>query len=278
MSTPTTARAVPRVALPDGLAALAAAPGARLGHRVPAAAPLHPETLARLCARVPPAWVGGTAVQSDPRAVRCLAARHPDPVAAVRGDAATPGYVSLANLELLAEFADLARAIEHEVRACVGADEGGVTRVNLGALVSPPGSVVPVHADQHHNLLLQVTGTKAVWVEAEPDRRRHDARVHAHYRTPTDPVALPPARSVVLEPGSGVYIPPDGFHWVVVGDEPSVGLSVGFSTVRTEAVVDARRVDRALDRWGLPVRGRAHPGGRTTAVKAALRRVGRPRD
>jgi hypothetical protein len=273
LSIPTTAQAAPRVALPDGLAALAAVPVARLGHCVLAGAPLDPESLARIASRAPRPWVVGTAVQSDPRAARCLAAPHPDPVAAVRGDATVPGYVTLANLELLAEFADLARAIEHEVRACVGADEGGVIRVNLGALVSPPGAVVPAHADRHHNLLLQISGAKTVWIEAEPDRRRHDARVHAHYRAPADPVALPPAQVVHLDPETGVFIPADVFHWVVVGDAPSVGLSVGFSTARTAAVVDARRLDLALGRRRVPVRGRAYPGGATTALKARLARV-----
>jgi hypothetical protein len=38
-------------------------------------------------------------------------------------------------------------------------------------------------------------------------------------------------------------------------------------------VVDARRLDLALGRRRVPVRGRAYPGGATTALKARLARV-----
>jgi hypothetical protein len=277
VSTTASRSATRRLDLPDDLAALVADPGVPFGHDLAAAPPFDVATLAGVCARAPDAWVLALAVQSDPRAARCDAARHADPVGAVRGDAAEPGYVTIANLELLAEYTALARAIEAEVRACVGTAEGGVTRVNLGAIVAPPGSVVPTHADQHHNLLLQISGTKTVWIDTEPDRRRRDARVHAHYADPTVPVELPPAVAVHLVPGTGVYVPPDRFHWVEVGDDRSVGVSVGVATARTRAVVDARRLDRSLGRWGLPVRGRAHPGGPGTAVKAGLVRALHPR-
>ena len=58
------------------------------------------------------------------------------------------------------------------MRDLVGDDEGGVDAVNLGAFVASPAAVTPAHPDRHHNLLLQISGRKEVWVEDDPDLRR----------------------------------------------------------------------------------------------------------
>ncbi|MFM8303665.1 MAG: JmjC domain-containing protein [Actinomycetota bacterium] len=229
--------------------------------------------------RAPTQWVCARPVQHDFREARNGLALLPDPVGVLRGEADHAAYVSVANAEHLAPFTDLARDLEQEVRALVGRREGGLLRINLGLFVAPPGSVVPAHPDEHHNLLLQIAGTKTVSVETSTDRHAHLVRVNAYYDHPTTPTAtLPRAREWALGPGQGVYIAPDVFHWVrVSGDAWSVALSVGFATPRTTAVVDARHFDRALRRRGIPLRGVAFPGGRSTHARARLARLGRSR-
>lgn len=247
-----------------------------LGHGLADVAYLDPTFLSEVARSLPRPWIRAQQVQDDPRAARNGVAPHPRAASAVRGDDAEPGYVVLYNLEHLAEFRELATALTEEVAALVGRREGGIGRLNLGAIVAPARSVVPAHPDQHHNVLLQIRGAKTVWVEAEPVRRRHDARVRRYYDCPTAATPdLPPAVRFDLGSADGVYIPPDTFHWVQVGDEPSVGLSVGFDTGRTRAVVAARRLDQSLRRRGLPAGGSAYPGGLTTSAKAAVVRVRR---
>lgn len=264
----------PSAPLVDRSAALG---GVGLTHRLTGIPTLERDVLADLVARVPTPWVCVRPVQHDFLAPRGGMALLSDAPGVLRGQTDHSAYVAVAHVEHLPPFADLARELEQEVRALVGRREGGTTRVNLGLFVAPPGSVVPAHPDEHHNLLLQVTGTKTVWIETGLDRRARTARVARYYERPTAATtALPPARAWQQGPGDGVYIVPDSFHWVrVTGDEWSVALSVGFATPRTTAVVDARRFDRALQRRRIPVRGAAYPGGRSTAARARLVRMDR---
>lgn len=267
------ATAGPLLELPADLATLGGLPsgGVPVAHRIGSPPGLQPVFLALLAERAPEAWVRPLLVQSDPHEGRSAVGRHHDPAAAIRGTDAVPGYVGVYNLEHFAEFLGLARALESELRTFVGDAEGGLGRVNLAAFVSPPGSVVPAHPDMHHNVLCQIAGSKTVWIEDEPVRRRHDARVAAYYDCPAAPTAvLPDARRHVLMPGDGVYVPADGFHWVEVGDEPSVTLSIGFDTARTRDVVDARRLAGALRRRHVPVRVAAYPGRASTARSARV--------
>lgn len=77
--------------------------------------------------------------------------------------------------------------------------------------LSPPGSVTPAHVDHEHNFLLQVEGTKTMTIGfLDPDREERllESMYDGHYGR-TD--ALPDeCESFVLEPGTGVYVPPIG--------------------------------------------------------------------
>lgn len=268
-----TVPAGPLLELPAGLATLGGRPtgGAPVAHRIGNPARLQPLFLAVLAERAPSAWVRPLLLQTDPHEGRSAVGIHPDAPGAIRGTADVPGNVSIYNLEHFAEFLGLARTLESELRTFVGTTEGGLGRVNLAAIVSPPGAVVPAHPDMHHNVLCQIAGTKSVWVEDEPDRRRHDDRVNAYYECRSAPTpVLPGARRHDLAPGDGVFVPADGFHWVVVGEAPSVTLSIGFDTARTRDVVDARRLAGALRRRHVPVRAAAYPGRASTARRARV--------
>ena len=92
---------------------------------------------------------------------------------------------------------------------------------------------------------------------------------------------LPPARSFVLGPGDGVYIPPYAFHWTTVLDGPAVGLSLGFSTprsVRRGVVLD---FDIRLRNKGMTPRPSRAGGSREllkTRLAVAVVRLARARD
>jgi hypothetical protein len=179
------------------------------------------------------------------------------------------------NLEHTTTFRPLFADVEPEVRDLVGTREGGLADLNLATFLASTGAVTAAHPDRHHNLLLQVSGRKEVWIDDESDRRRHHARTLDYLRAPhLGAPELPPARSYVLSPGEGVYIPPYAWHWTEVVGDSAAGLSIGFSTPHT--VRDARVVafDMKLRRFGLRPRPLDAPGASLTGrVKVGLQPV-----
>jgi hypothetical protein len=101
--------------------------------------------------------------------------------------------------------------------------------------VSAPGSVTPAHVDPEHNFLLQVRGGKIMHVGAFGDdevRARELERFHSgsHRNIEQVPADL---EAVGLQPGQGIYVPPDAPHWVQNGDEVSISLSITWRTPTT---------------------------------------------
>jgi hypothetical protein len=164
---------------------------------------------------------------------------------------ASPYALRLYHLELAPGFRSLAARVAEPVRGLQG--EGGVQDVNLALFLAPPDAVTPAHPDRHHNLLLQVSGTKDVWIEdpAGDPVARHRRGVSYFHHPGAGVPELPPARLVRLGPGDGVYIPPMSYHWTrVTGDEGSVALSVGFATARTVGEERLSQIDVSLRRLG----------------------------
>jgi hypothetical protein len=232
-----------------------------------------PAVLGPLAATLPAGWIRADEAQYDPHEARgaCAFPADADLDAAIRQLASSRASIRLYNLELTSEFRALATACDAGVRELVGSDEGGMDMVNLGAFVASPDAVTPAHPDRHHNLLLQVRGRKEVWVEDDPDAVAHHRRAVAYFCAPQlgAPV-LPPARSFVLEPGDGVYIPPYAYHWTtVLDDAPAMGLSVGFSTPTTVRAGHVTDWDVRLHRRGVRSRP-SRPGGARERVKVQL--------
>jgi len=235
--------------------------------------------LAALVDRVPVRWVSARRAQRDPREGRGLAPLLLGQAFAdvVRDIADADASVRIHHTERTSEWRDLASEIEMAVREFVGDREGGVDAVNLGVFVASPGSVTPAHPDRHHNLLLQIAGAKAIWLEDDADAHRHHLRVLDYFEKPNAGVTeLPPARALEMTVGDAVYIPPYAFHWTEVLDRPSVALSVGFSTRASVARAEICDFDRRLRRRGLRSRP-TPPFSLSGRAKAALERAARER-
>lgn len=168
-------------------------------------------------------------------------------------------------------------------RDMVGDCIGDVTRAVVGwreqisrpegyIFLSPPGSVTPAHVDHEHNFLLQVEGTKTMTIGfLDPDREERllESMYDGHYGR-TD--ALPDeCESFVLEPGTGVYVPPRSVHLVENHNNVSISFSLVFHapSLDREALVYA--FNAKARRLGLEPR---HPGRslhRDRAKAAAIR-------
>jgi len=234
------------------------------------------EQLADVVHRLPCSWVLAHEAQHSPHERRGKDALPPDTdLGQVVRDLPTSGVsIRAYNLEHTAAFRPLRAEIESAVRDLVGTREGGLVEVNLAAFIASAGAVTAAHPDRHHNLLLQASGTKEVWIDDDPDRRRHHSRTLDYFRFPhLGAPELPPARAYVLEPGDGVYIPPYAWHWTRVVGESAAGFSVGFSTPSTVRNARVVAVDMKLRRLGVRPRPLAASESLTGRVKAGLQPV-----
>ena len=104
--------------------------------------------------------------------------------------------------------------------------------------VSSPHSVTPFHIDRNHVLLLQLYGTKTVYVWDADDVTVVSDHARAHFLDchQLDLVRWHEefrARAHVFElgPGMGVYMPLTSPHMVEIGDAASVAMSVSYNTI-----------------------------------------------
>ena len=103
--------------------------------------------------------------------------------------------------------------------------------------VSSPHAVTPFHIDRNQVLLLQLFGTKTVYVwDADDDRvvsERARARFlacHSLDLVQWDEAFRARAHVIRLEAGMGVYMPLTSPHMVEIGDDPSVAISLSYNT------------------------------------------------
>lgn len=167
----------------------------------------------------------------------------------VRRIAENNSWLVLKNIERDPEYAAL-------LENCFGAVEE-VARLSTGPMykregfifVSSPGAVTPFHMDPEHNILMQLRGEKTFRiypndadeiVSVEQHEAFYGASGHRNlsYREEFDRLA----RAVDLRPGDALYVPVKSPHWVRVGDDVSVSLSV---TWRSEASDREARLRRA---------------------------------
>jgi hypothetical protein len=124
--------------------------------------------------------------------------------------------------------------------------------------VASPHTVTPFHIDRNHGILLQVRGHKKVYVwDAEDTEVVSDlARDCFHARHELDLVQWKEAfreRAHVFDlgPGMGVYMPLTSPHMVETDDEPSITISLTYSTRATRKNAMQHVVNDLLHRAGL---------------------------
>ena len=101
-------------------------------------------------------------------------------------------------------------------------------------LITSPKRMTSFHFDAEVNFLVQIQGSKRVWV-CNPDDRQAitDEEIERYYRGYQNAGTYKPgveSRATVfdLNPGEGVHIPSHSAHWVQNGDDVSVSLSLNF--------------------------------------------------
>jgi hypothetical protein len=121
-----------------------------------------------------------------------------------------------------------------------------------------PNTVTPFHIDRSHVLLLQVRGTKTVYVWDPDDTvvvsdRARDCFHTSHdlSRTLWHEAFRERAHVFKLKPGMGVYMPLTSPHMVETSDESSTTVSFTYNTKATRRVAKVHVMRQVLQRMGM---------------------------
>jgi hypothetical protein len=124
--------------------------------------------------------------------------------------------------------------------------------------VASPHTTTPFHIDRNHGILLQIRGTKKVYVWDADDTEvcSEHARDVFHARHDLSLVKWSEAfreraHVYIVGPGMGVYMPITSPHMVETGDEPSITISFTYSTAATRRNAMRHVVNDLLYRKGI---------------------------
>lgn len=134
-------------------------------------------------------------------------------------------------------------------------------------LITSPKRMTSFHFDAEVNFLVQIQGTKLVWVCDPNDRETvTDEEIERYYAGHQNAGTYKPgvearATQYELNPGEAVHIPTHGAHWVQNGDNISVSLSLNFE------LPPSRYKYVSITNYGLRKLGlKPRPPGRSRAV------------
>ena len=177
----------------------------------------------------------------------------------VRNIAGSGRWVMLRFAEQLPEYDALLREVVGEIEPVVRARTGEALRLRAFIFVSSPGALTPFHFDPEYNILFQIAGRKffAVYPPEGPWLGElANERYHAEGEN-----LLPWIESFaesgavhLLDPGDALFVPYRSPHWVEVGEEPSISISLTWSTRAGYEQDDAYRFNAWLRRRGFAPR------------------------
>jgi hypothetical protein len=155
------------------------------------------------------------------------------------------------------EYNEILRALERELTRLTGIDMPARYRDGLMTIIlTSPNRVTPYHIDGEANLLMQMSGSKSVYIFDGSDReilpvKELEGFWSGDIQAPQYRDHLQDrARRFELLPGIGVHNPVTFPHWVQNGPDVSISLSVNFKR-RIDDAADAHRINRQLRKLGL---------------------------
>ncbi len=154
------------------------------------------------------------------------------------------------------EYGEILNRLEDELSRLTGIDIASrYSDPIMTVLITSPLRITPYHIDGEANLLMQVRGTKSVYIfDGEDHEVLPVAELEGFW---TGDIRAPKYKKELqsrswrfdLAPGDGVMNPVIFPHWVQNGPEVSISLSTNFKRVSDDKA-DAYRVNRRLRRIG----------------------------
>lgn len=136
-------------------------------------------------------------------------------------------------IEQVPEYRRLLDECLDQVERYVGSRHGGMRYRKAYIFLSAPGATTPAHFDPEQNLLLQIRGAKEFTVGRFASAADRQAELDRYFDGGHRNLDRMPGleHTFRMEPGDGVYVPPFMPHWVQVGTEASISLSITFRSL-----------------------------------------------
>lgn len=228
-----------------------------LGHRLGLNAMLQLDALADLAGRLPEASIeynrGDLPIGVDGK---------PGDTGISIGDtirhiATSNSWAVLKNIEQDPAYEALLLNLLGEIRSEIESKTGTMLRPQGFIFISSPDAVTPYHFDPEHNILLQLKGTKVMTQFPAGNDRFAPDTVHETYHaggarelTWHDSFAQH-GREFAIGPGQAVFVPVMAPHFVRVGPESSISLSITWRSDWSFAEADARGFNRMMRKFGM---------------------------
>jgi hypothetical protein len=202
----------------------------------------------------------------------------------IRGIEQTNSWAVLKNIEQHPAYAALLAELLGELEELIVRRTGRMMKTQGFIFVSSPDAVTPYHFDPEHNILLQLTGQKAMTVFPAGNPVCAPDSVHETYHTGgarelawRDELA-DHGQTFRLAEGEAIYVPVMAPHHVKNGPVPSISLSITWRSEWSFAEADARAFNSLLRQWGFdprpPGRWPARNRGKAIAWRVARRLPG----
>jgi hypothetical protein len=195
----------------------------------------------------------------------------------IRGIETSNSWAVLKNIEQHPAYAALLAELLGELEREIVGKTGRMMRTQGFIFVSSPDAVTPYHFDPEHNILLQLTGQKAMTIFPAGDVLFAPDRVHESYHTGgprelawRDELACH-GQIFRLAEGDAVYVPVMAPHHVKNGPVPSISLSITWRSEWSFAEADARALNAQLRKWGFDPRPPGRWPARNTGKAIAWR-------
>lgn len=167
-------------------------------------------------------------------------------------------WLSLLNVQADAEYRPLVDSVLNPVRRNIELLDPGMCYRAGWIFVSSPAAVTPFHMDKEHNFILQIRGSKRIYVWDHDDTEvvSELARDQFHRSHSRDLILWRDefrerAQIFDLTAGTGAYMPSTSPHMVENGDEVSITMSFTYYTRATRRNSLLHRVHDHMRALGL---------------------------
>lgn len=200
-----------------------------------------------------------TRMESAHVEARAAATAVGGPFGDLHDDKTADGWTMLRFIDQLPEYHALLASVLAELTPVTELKTGAAHDMRGFAFVSAPHVVTPFHFDPEYNLLFQISGNKQFAVHPAappclPEAAHHALHVGGDNILGWDGRFSTQATIFDLTPGDVLFVPYKCPHWVTVGDERSISLSLTWQSDWTRAQRDAHRLNARLARWQLPTK------------------------
>ena len=166
-------------------------------------------------------------------------------------------WMVLKNVERSSPYGELLTECLEQVRPFAEKVAGPMSNEQGFIFISSPGSVTPFHIDPENNFLLQIRGSKEVWMFDQKDREvLKETEIEeffsgSHRNLEFKDEYYAHGERFELRPGQGLHFPVAAPHFVKNGPDVSVSFSITFQTKDSSDKQSLHRMNRQIRKFGL---------------------------